>query len=247
VILANQRERNQNIWHMGMELWQTKLSIDSARMALDPATNKPWFSEEQFSRSIVVIDDYDGPWDAAYEILTGTKPVKYQEFVATDECYDIVIPTRGWGSPFWVALLSDGHFTPCHGSNLMTAFVDSILRWLGLKERSPRDIHEHPNITIIQRDTTRKIYDLDTKVAKLSEKFPKSIINVENFSKISMKEQIRIIQETDILIGHHGAGMMHTIFLPRTAAAIEWLPPTFFNKAFRRVARMRGVTHFSPH
>jgi capsular polysaccharide biosynthesis protein len=37
-------------------------------------------------------------------------------------------------------------------------------------------------------------------------------------------EQLRLVGETDILLGMHGAGLSHMLFLPRHGALIEFEP-----------------------
>lgn len=64
--------------------------------------------------------------------------------------------------------------------------------------------------------------------------------------KLSMKMQLQLISETDILIGMHGAGLSHTLFLPPHAGLIELYPkywPTA-NRHFRAMAQWRHL-HYS--
>lgn len=42
-----------------------------------------------------------------------------------------------------------------------------------------------------------------------------------DFSVLSLEEQIAVDVTTDILIGPHGAGLMHNIFMPTRAALME--------------------------
>ncbi len=42
-----------------------------------------------------------------------------------------------------------------------------------------------------------------------------------DFSLLSFEEQIAIDTTTDIMIGPHGAGLMHNVFMPSRGALIE--------------------------
>ena len=50
--------------------------------------------------------------------------------------------------------------------------------------------------------------------------------------KYAMKMQLQFISDTDILIGMHGAGLTHTLFLPPRAGLIE-LYPKYWSKSNR--------------
>lgn len=73
-------------------------------------------------------------------------------------------------------------------------------------------------------------------------------MNVQSidFAAILYKDQLKIIQESDILAGVHGAGLTHGIFLPSGSAMVEILPPGLNHKGFRNVASLRGHDYFSP-
>ena len=46
-----------------------------------------------------------------------------------------------------------------------------------------------------------------------------------DFAKLSFKEQVELVHtKTNILIGMHGAGLTHLIFLPIEAVVIELVP-----------------------
>lgn len=59
----------------------------------------------------------------------------------------------------------------------------------------------------------------------------------------SVREQLRIVAETDLLVGMHGAGLTHALFLPDHAGLVE-LYPAYYSPAtryFRRIAEWRGL------
>ena len=56
------------------------------------------------------------------------------------------------------------------------------------------------------------------------------------------KHQMSLIRKTDILVGIHGAGLTHMLFLPDWAAVFE-LYHCEDPECYRDLARMRGVKH----
>lgn len=243
VIYPALKETYDNVWHKLMELWQNKLSYDAARIAVNPATGAPFLTEEQVAGARVVFpDDHEGPWDDAWEILTGRPPIRYSELPA-EGCYDVVVGTVGWGGPFWTALLKTTYET-CRRETLLTSFTRWVLGFYGIGERPPSDVREKPTITVVQRGSTRKFRDFGALMEKMHEQHPGYAINVVDLALMGKKEQIALLQSTDVLVGHHGAGMSYVMFMRPDSAVVEILPPFFLSRGFRWVARMRGLVHF---
>ncbi|KAI3398507.1 hypothetical protein diail_9031 [Diaporthe ilicicola] len=243
IIYPALKETYDNVWHKLMELWQNKLSYDAVRIALDPATGAPFVTAEQVAGALVVFpDDHEGPWDDAWEILTGRPPQRYSELSA-DVCYDVVVGTVGWGGPFWSALLKTTYET-CRRETLMTSFTRWLLAYYGLSERPSSDVHARPTITVVQRGSTRKFRDFELLMTGIHAAHPGYAINVVDLALMTKREQIELLQSTDVLLGHHGAGMSYVMFMKPDAAVVEILPPFFTSRGFRSVARMRGLVHF---
>ncbi|KKY36514.1 hypothetical protein UCDDA912_g03424 [Diaporthe ampelina] len=243
VIYPALKETYDNVWHKLMELWQNKLSYDAARIAIDPATGRPFLTDEQVAGALVVFpDDHEGPWDDAWEMLTGRPPIRYSELPA-DACYDVVVGTVGWGGPFWSALLKTTYET-CRRETLLTSFTRWVLRHYGLEERPASDVRQRPTITVVQRGSTRKFRDFDGLMEKMHAQHPGYAINVVDLALMGKREQIALLQSTDVLVGHHGAGMSYVMFMRPDSAVVEILPPFFLSRGFRWVARMRGLVHF---
>lgn len=243
IIYPALKETYDNVWHKLMELWQNKLSYDAARIAVDPATGETFLTEEQVEGARVVFpDDHEGPWDDAWEILTGRPPIRYSE-LPPDACYDVVVGTVGWGGPFWTALLKTTYET-CRRETLLTSFTRWVLGYYGIDERPSSDVREKPTITVVQRGTTRKFRDFDRLMEKMHAQHPGYAINVVDLALMGKREQIALLQSTDVLVGHHGAGMSYVMFMRPDSAVVEILPPFFLSRGFRWVARMRGLVHF---
>lgn len=243
VIYPALKETYDNVWHKLMELWQNKISYDAARIAVDPATGKPFLTEEQVAGARVVFpDDHQGPWDDAWEMLTGRPPIRYSE-LPPEGCYDVVIGTVGWGSPFWTTLLKTTYET-CRRETLLTSFTRWVLNFYNIDERPSSDVREKPTITVVQRGSTRKFRDFEGLMEKMHAQHPGYAINVVDLALMGKREQIALLQSTDVLVGHHGAGMSYVMFMRPDSAVVEVLPPFFLSRGFRWVARMRGLVHF---
>ena len=62
-----------------------------------------------------------------------------------------------------------------------------------------------------------------------------------------MREQLRRVSQSDVVIGMHGAGLVHSLFLPRHASLVELYPLRFpsRHKPFRAIASWRGLHYVS--
>jgi hypothetical protein len=62
-----------------------------------------------------------------------------------------------------------------------------------------------------------------------------------DFSTLSLEEQIYVDATTDVMIGPHGAGLMHNVFMPDRAALIElFVDGSAANRHFHNLAFWRG-------
>jgi protein O-GlcNAc transferase len=55
------------------------------------------------------------------------------------------------------------------------------------------------------------------------------------------------VQDTDVLVGVHGAGLTHILFLSTAAVVVEILPANVNYEGFRNLARLQGVRYLRRH
>ena len=93
----------------------------------------------------------------------------------------------------------------------------------------------------------RKIKNGIELLQNAQNEFPHYSIKGMQMDKLSMKEQVAIISKTNILIGMHGAGMSHVLFLPAGSGVIELFPYDTLpsNIHFKAMSRWRQLTYTS--
>jgi EGF domain-specific O-GlcNAc transferase len=243
-ILLTRRETNLNIWHKLVELWQASISLDVIRMATNPTTGGPYLTpQEEASVQVVFEDDRDEPLNDWWTIVSGNPPIRKSQL--SPGCYkNVILPLVGSSSPYW-SLLGRPYTGAkvCKDTFLADAFLRRIYRYLRIEPPGPtvRD----PVITIIDRKGTRKIFNIERYVENLRQKYPNLKINLVDFGTLTLREQVLVAQGTDILVGHHGAGMTHVLFMPEQSAVIEIFPPTFGLAGFRHLSKMRQHSYFA--
>lgn len=98
-----------------------------------------------------------------------------------------------------------------------------------------RDYLAHPRNP--SGSVSRKIKNEEELLDSAKKAFPNHKVFGVQIDKFGMKRQLEIIAGIDILIGMHGAGLTHTLFLPTHAGLIE-LYPTYWSNANRHFASM---------
>ena len=99
-------------------------------------------------------------------------------------------------------------------------------------------------VTYTKRGMPRTLTEnLEKQLLSDISKIPNVSVIVADFCKLSFQEQVNLIGNTDVLIGVHGNGLSHILFLPENAAAIEIFPPDTLALDYRLYADARGVAY----
>ncbi|GIY59119.1 EGF domain-specific O-linked N-acetylglucosamine transferase [Caerostris extrusa] len=100
-------------------------------------------------------------------------------------------------------------------------------------------------VTLISRSTQyRRILNEDQLISSLKA-IPDLIVRKINFNRqMAFSNQLEISYNTDILIGIHGAGLTHMLFMPKWGAVFE-----IFNcedeSCYADLARLKGLEYFT--
>ena len=95
-----------------------------------------------------------------------------------------------------------------------------------------------PGVTLIRRANTRKFIDHDALAALLRKE--SLLVREATFEMMTPEEQIRLMQNTRILIGPHGAGHTNAVFMPEKCVIYELFPKGFLDIVYRRLADAFG-------
>jgi EGF domain-specific O-GlcNAc transferase len=127
----------------------------------------------------------------------------------------------------------------CEKSGLFHAFSEHVLHRLDI-EQLPRQSPKLRITFLARRSMYRRILNEDELFAELlkDERYEAQIVDFDH--GITFSDQLRVVRNTDILIGMHGAGLTHLLFLPKWAALFELYNCEDPN-CYRDLARMRGV------
>lgn len=251
------REGAHNIFHTFHEMMSLMYSIDMLRLATDPMTGRPYVSEADMANTqIVVLDDHpDGPFWDLWRIWSGRLPKRLHELVEEEGGWlsqslgHLILPLAGAANPIWHGTWDGLDCT----NDLREVFVRRVLSFYGLAQDAPLEPvsgtqDDRLILTFVDRRQTRRLEGLDGLLDRVRTEHPGVKIEAVDFGSISLREQIDVARKTDILVGVHGAGLTHSLFMKEgRGAVVEIFPPDFQYSGLRAIARERNLRYYKTH
>ncbi|KAF3937850.1 hypothetical protein ABW19_dt0207578 [Dactylella cylindrospora] len=251
-------EGGGNIWHTLMEVWAAFLTLDILKKATE-AKEKLGFEGTEGGvwddgKVKVVVqqnldsEKHDSPIFDLWNVVTGQPPINVADL--EPGCYkSVIMPLAGGGNPFWK---DHWHQRRCEKSSLVDDFVEKVLKFYGV-DTSTAELNSPTEegkirVRIIARNHNRKILKLYDYVKTLKKEYPDTAVDITSLENMSIKQQLELVRQTDVLIGVTGAGLTHTMFLKEGSAVIELMHPEPFNYfGFGNLARMRSLDYYPVH
>ena len=178
--------------------------------------------------------------------LLDLRPFKGKTVCFTDVVFSF-LPRMVFGMYYNMPLIPG-----CHKSGLFKAFRQHMLHRLDItddfeyKDINTGKANNDIRITIIVRNTRhRKILNLEELVKTLKTKSKRFHVKTIDFNhQMPFKDQLKVTANSDILVGMHGAGLSHVLFLPDYAVLFE-----LFNcddkDCYQDLSRLRGVEYLT--
>ncbi|KFH40592.1 EGF domain-specific O-linked N-acetylglucosamine transferase-like protein [Hapsidospora chrysogenum ATCC 11550] len=237
------REGSQNPWHSLLEIMSMSWSLDILQIAVDDTTNKPYLDPESGGNTtqIVLLDQHDdGPYIDLWRMFA-KMPVRYIKDLGPDEPpSNLVIPFSGGSNTLWQG---DWDVMNCRDGALLRTFTDRALEHYDIPTPEPQEI---VSVTYIQRTNTRKLLNETEHIDSLRG-IPHISLEVVDFEKLTFPRQLDVVRRTDVLVGVHGAGLAHMLFLRPGSVIVEIQPEGFHHQGFRNVAQLMDVGYFRTH
>ena len=223
-----------NLYHATCEWYN--IFLVSQLLNFDPRKVEILFTDDRPPNLL------DGTW----EMLFG-KISKY-DTIRPDNVYKALI----WSIYSYESLLNAPSL---QSLPYVTEFRDFILESLTINPNRPlncnrlkvtvilrRDYASHPELT--NHIVYRKFHNDSEVLEIVRSEFQDDDVRGIYLETLTMKEQVEITSQTDILVGMHGAGLSHILFLPKHAGCFEIFPKYagdfIFFQAF---SRWRGTRY----
>lgn len=250
------REGEGNLWHCMMEIFSLYMTLDILSMSTDlhqKDSPLPYFNltRDPVDAQIVILDDrVDGPYFDLWTLFATRKPIRLKELAAdvaitsTIQEAKVIIPLTGSSNPLWQ---DDKKVRKCTDAPTLSVFADRVIGFYGIPDPVPRTRDDPIRITFIDRQG-RKLRGQQELFDELGKRYQHISIRLVDFATVSFVEQITIARETEILVGVHGAGLTHTLFMRQgIGAMVEIQPATLKQWNYRNIAYMRDLHYFRIH
>lgn len=204
---------------------------------------------------VLLLDSHPpGPYIEFYEALSPGGPVIRYPELAGKVCFKrFMTSVPGYNS--FILTYATGSANPCHNSDILHGVRNTILDSMGLLNMKPPT---NPSVLLVARRpykhegfNKQKIGRVFTNEQEIETAAKAAFHNtagfrIVDFATMDAKQQVETVMSSNILVGMHGAGLVHSIFLPDDGAVVEMFPSGFGeNHRDRNIARFLGRSYFS--
>lgn len=127
---------------------------------------------------------------------------------------------------------------------LVPAGIDHLAQAVHEHWGIKRSDQEKLVVTYVRRYFPRCLrYEIEKELLVKIQQLPHVELRVVDFAFLPFKNQINNIAHTDILLGVHGNGLSHALFLPKGSALIELFPKDCLRVEYRIFAQLRGLQY----
>ena len=245
LVLIKREDANFNMWHSLMEIMSAYWSLLVLSRTVDAQTGRPLYSSSAHTQILILDDIADGPYWDMWSLVAPDPPRRYLEpgprgsrrFAVP--VAKVIVPLPGGSNPFWQGDWADLN---CTSSRLLNDFSEKALAHYKIKPSTQNNVPI--TITYVDRVAKRRLVDQGDYIAALRRSYPSVAVNVVDYASYTFKEQLKISAKTDILVGVHGAGLTHVMFMPQGSAMVELMPFNVDYHGFRNMARMRSIGYY---
>lgn len=228
-ILWLRENRRGNVWHTLTEVVELARTADSLDI-------------EWSAARVIILDDVSYyPADTMVSTLVPLDQVMRVKDLAEGTCFShIVLAPCGMHSPLYNLAYSTG-LTTCKDNHYLQAFAHLAMASHGLADPDGT-LGEQFTVLMVNRQRKRRLVNFREVRASMQEVFrelnmeDKAKVVVHSFENNTLQEQMAYTRNTNIMVGVHGAGLTHALFLPGDSVLIEFIPPC--------LAQTRGVPTF---
>jgi protein O-GlcNAc transferase len=237
------REGEGNPWHCLLEILSLTLSFDVLRMSRDPGKKEPLFTEADMANTqIIVLDDRtEGPYWDLWRLFAPKPILRLADLTEDTQIDNVIIPLAGGSNPLWQG---DWQVQNCGISELLQTFIARVLAFYSVESRPSK---ENIVVTFIDRQHGRRLVDQDRLLDLANTSLPHVEVRTADFATLPFKDQMQVVRDSDVLVGVHGAGLTHALWLKPALSVVEILPHGLNHKGFRNLAQLLGHSYYSMH
>lgn len=202
--------------------------------------------ENSFTKDISILIwetfTYESPFEDTFKVFTSNPILDLKHYKGKVVCFKHLVlpllPRMIFGLYYNTPIIHG-----CENSGLFNAFSEFILHrmQIPLHKRTTDKIR----ITLLSRKTRfRNMLNEEELYDKIKKNSNYEVRRVAFSSNIPFYKQLEVIRNTDILIGMHGAGLTHLLFLPNWASLFE-VHNCEDPACYKDLSRLRGIHYLT--
>jgi Glycosyltransferase 61 len=207
-----------------------------------------FFNRTAYETNILIVDAHPfGALDHVWtQLFNGT--IRLSALSRRTQFRQLVWGILGYNSPMTTYISANPPLYEEFRYHFLSSFRIDESRKLNCKRPTilfiwRRDYVAHPRNP--EGTVSRKISNEGQLLSYVQRNNKDAVVRGFQLDQYNMTQQLRFVVTTDILVGMHGAGMTHVLFLPKWAAVIE-LVPSYWSASsehFQAIAMWRNLVY----
>jgi len=185
--------------------------------------------------------EYKSNFGEVFKAFTKKDLLNLNSWGKSRVCFEKVvfsIPPRMIFGLFYNTPIVEG----CSNSSLFQAFSDHMAHRLELDE-GQNETADHIRVLLLSRNTRHRRILNQGEIVRALEKTGRYEVQIGDFKhNLDFGRQMRLVRGADVLVGVHGAGLTHMLWLPKWASVFEVYhcqDPACYSD----LARLRGLSY----
>lgn len=207
-----------------------------------------FFNHSSFSTNILIVDAHPyGALDSVWNQLFNST-VRLAGLPARTHFKNLVWGILGYNSLMKIYVSPNPPLLEDFRDFFLSAYNINAQRLIDCKRLNILFIWRHNYLAHPRNPTgfvSRKIHNEEQLVRYVKRRHSESVVTGLQIDAYSMRQQLQFIADADILVGMHGAGLTHAVFLQKRAALIELVPNYWSPMAehFKAICVWRGLIY----
>lgn len=207
-----------------------------------------FFNHTSFNTNILIVDAHPyGALDSVWNQLFNST-VRLAGLPARTRFRNLVWGIQGYNSLMKIYVSPNPPLLEQFRHFFLSTYDINTQRSLDCKRLNILFIWRHNYLAHPRNPTgfvTRKIHNEDQLIRYVKRRHSESVVTGIQIDAYSMKQQLQYVADADILVGMHGAGLTHAVFLQKRAALIELVPNYWSPLAehFKAICVWRGLIY----
>lgn len=169
------------------------------------------------------------------DFVESNKRLCFERAITSDRCMEYTKK-----EPYRIERMMGGYFQKLDPTSI-DRMADRVYEYLDVIPLPSTSLR----VTYVMRPPPRCLQpEIEAELLGKISELPDVELRLVDFEKMTFREQVEVVANTDLLLGAHGNGFSHTLFLPKGASLMELYPKNSFRTGYRIFSQLRGVHYY---